>query len=75
MSGRAIAGLLLAVTVAAPGAARAQSPAGPRALNAALEGVAAEPPNNRAWPAGVPRDNGAYHGKAPGTSISAAEEH
>jgi serine protease Do len=41
MSGRAIAGLLLAVTVAAPGAARAQSPAGPRALNAALEGVAA----------------------------------
>ncbi len=41
MSGRAIVGLLLAVTAAAPGAARAQTSAGPRALNAALEGVAA----------------------------------
>ncbi len=41
MSIRAIAGLLLAVTVAAPGATRAQAPAGPRALSGALEEVTA----------------------------------
>jgi len=41
MSIRAIAGLLLALTVAAPGATQAQAPAGPRALSGALEEVTA----------------------------------